>query len=117
MDYKSEIKKITRAQFFHAIVQMKADNWRLVQICAVSLDHGYEMSYSFCGGRDYRMVTLRLAVGEDEEIASITQSYPCASLQENEAAELFGVKIRNIDPDYHDKLYRIDAVAPFKKKE
>lgn len=117
MDYKSEIKKITKAEFFPAIVRMKADNWRLVQICAVSLDDGYEMSYSFCGGSDYRMITLRIEVGEDEEIASITQVYPCAFLQENEAAELFGVKIKNIDLDYNNKLYRIDADAPFKKKE
>ena len=115
MDYKSEIKKITRAQFFHAIVQMKADNWRLVQICAVSLDHGYEMSYSFC--LRYDMVTLRLEVEEDEEVASITQIYPCAFLQENEAEQLFGVKIKTIKPDYKDKLYRIDVETPFKKKE
>ena len=117
MEFKNEIRKITAAEFFPAVVHMKTENWRLVQICASCIEGGYEMSYSFCGGRDYRMVTLQLEVGEDEEIASITQIYPCASLQENEAAELFGVKIRNIDPDYHDKLYRIDAVAPFKKKE
>ena len=37
--------------------------------------------------------------------------------QENEAAELFGVKIEHIDPDYGDRLYRIDEATPFKKKE
>lgn len=84
MDYKSEIKKITRAQFFHAIVQMKADNWRLVQICAVSLDHGYEMSYSFCGGRDYRMVTLRLEVGRTRRSRALPRSIhalPCRKMK------------------------------------
>lgn len=115
MAYQSEIKKISMEEFFPSIVNMKAGKWRLVQICAVSVENGYEMSYSFC--RDYEMVTLRLEVGEDEEVASITQIYPCAFLQENEAAELFGVKITNIEMDYHDKLYRIDETAPFKKKE
>ena len=48
---------------------------------------------------------------------SITQIYPCAFLQENEAAELFGVHIENITMDYKHKLYRIEADTPFKAKE
>ena len=73
------------------------------------------MSYSFC--KDYEMITLRLVIKEEERISSITQIYPCAFLQENEAAELFGVKIENISPDYQDRLYRIDKTTPFKKEE
>ena len=115
MAYQSEIRKVTKGEFFPAILDMKAKDWRLVQICAVSVEGGYEMSYSFC--KDYEMVTLRRDVETDEEVASITQIYPCAFLQENEAAELFGVKITNIQTDYHDRLYRIDETAPFKKKE
>ncbi len=112
MDYKSEIKKVSTAEFFPAVIMMKGENWRLVQICATTVENGYEMSYSFC--KDYEMVTLRLDIAEDQEIASITQVYPCAYLQENEAAELFGVRIRNISPDYKDNLYRIDKETPFK---
>ncbi len=112
---RNEITKITRAQFFPAVVQKKTENWRLVQICAVSVDHGYEMSYSFCKG--YDMETYRLELEEEDEVASITQIYPCAFLQENEAKELFGVNITNIKPDYADKVYRIDETTPFKKKE
>ena len=52
-----------------------------------------------------------------KRFASITQIYPCAFLQENEAEQLFGVKIKTIKPDYKDKLYRIDVETPFKKKE
>ena len=115
MAYQREIRETAMSEFFPAVVKMKTDHWRLVQICAVSVENGYEMSYSFCKG--YEMVTLRLNVDENEELASITQIYPCAFLQENEAAELFGVKIVDIRPDYHEKLYRIDETAPFKKKE
>ena len=53
----------------------------------------------------------------DEAVASITLIYPCAFLQEIEAEQLFGVKIKTIKPDYKDKLYRIDVETPFKKKE
>lgn len=55
-------------------------------------------------------------MGEEEPVPSITQIYPGAFLQENEAAELFGVRIENIDGDYHGKLYRIAGETPFKQK-
>ena len=45
MDGKNEIRKISLAGFFPAVVAMKAEDWRLVQICAVTVDDGYEMSY------------------------------------------------------------------------
>lgn len=114
MEGKNEIKEITMDEFFPAVIRMKMENWRLAQICAVRTQTGYELSYSFC--QAYDMVTLRLSVGVDEEVSSITQVYPCAFLQENEAAELFGVLIRNQAVDYHDKLYRIDRETPFKEK-
>ena len=60
MEYKNEIRKITAAEFFPAVVHMKTENWRLVQICASCIEGGYEMSYSFC--LRYDMVTLRLEV-------------------------------------------------------
>ena len=114
MDQKNEIREITRDVFFARVIRMKMELWRLVQICAVRVEGGYEMSYTFC--RNYEMVTLRLHVKEDEEISSITQVYPCAYMQENEAAELFGVKIKNLTVDYRNKLYRIDQETPFKEK-
>ena len=114
MDYKSEIRPVTMDQFLSQVIAMKMEQWRLVQICAVRIKDGYEMSYSFC--RNYTMVTLRLVIGTDEKVPSITQIYSCAYLQENEAAELFGVQIESLNQDYHHKLYRIDAEAPFKEK-
>lgn len=115
MAYQSEIRKIYKDGFFGAVTEMKAEGWRLAQLCATSVENGYEMSYSFC--RDYEMVTLRLELLREEEVPSITQIYPCAFIQENEAAELFGVKVTNIQVDYKDKLYRIDVETPFKDKE
>ena len=114
MDSKNEIREITMDEFFPTVIRMKMENWRLAQICAVRTETGYELSYSFC--QNYDMVTLRLITAEEEEVSSITQVYPCAFLQENEAAELFGVPIRNQAMDYHNKLYRIDRETPFKEK-
>lgn len=115
MEYENDIRTITKTQFFPAVVKMKTEKWRLVQICATSVEGGCEMSYSFCQGYDMR--TYRFIAWEGEEVASTTQIFPCAFLQENEAKELFGVNITHIKPDYRDKLYRIDEEAPFKIKE
>ena len=113
-DEKSVIRPVDKAEFLPAVIRLKKDRWRLAQICAVRIENGYEMSYSFC--KEYQLVTLRLVTETKEPVPSITQIYPCAFLQENEAAELFGVPIEEVDPDYHHKLYRIDAETPFKEK-
>ena len=114
MEYINEIRPVTMDQFLSQVIAMKMEQWRLVQICAVRIENGYELSYSF--SKKYDMVTLRLVTGTDEKVPSITQIYPCAFLQENEAAELFGVPVENMEQDYHHKLYRIDTDAPFKEK-
>ncbi len=67
MDDRNEIKKMTMAELFPLVIEMKAKHWRLVQICAVSIEHGYEMSYSFCKNEEYRMVTLRLEIDKEME--------------------------------------------------
>ena len=109
------ILKIEKNDLLEMAVQKKMDGWRLAQICAVTIDQGYEMSYTFVKDKD--METLRIHLQPKEPIMSLTQIYPCAFLQENEAAELFGVQIENITMDYKHKLYRIDVKTPFGPKE
>ena len=114
MEHLNTIEPITMAEFMPAVIRFKMDGWRVVQICANRVPDGYEMSYSF--GKDYDMRTLRLDIDEAQTVPSITQVYPGAFLQENETAELFGVRIESIDGDYHGKLYRIAQETPFKQK-
>ena len=70
------------------------------------------MSYSFC--REYQLVTLRLVTETEEPVPSITQIYPCAFLQENEAAELFGVEWR-LDLSHMGKEDRDARLRELKK--
>ncbi len=105
---------IEKQDFFPNVVRKKMDGWSFAQMCAVRTEDGYELSYTFVNGPD--MDTLRLELEKEEPIVSITQVYPCAFLQENEAAELFGVRIKGITMDYKHKLYRIDTETPFAQK-
>ncbi len=115
MEAQNTIEPITVVAFMPQVLRLKEEGWHVVQICAARLPDGCEMSYSF--GKDYDLRTLRLTVGDGEEIPSITQAFPGAFLQENEAAELFGVHIAGISPDYGGKLYRIGSETPFKQQK
>lgn len=111
-DTGCELVPVTTGELLIKVMELQAIGYRLMQIHAVSIEHGYELSYTF--GLDYEWKTLRLVIDEQEEIPSITHIYPPAFLYENEMAELFGVKVKLITVDYHDKLYRIDDTAPMK---
>lgn len=95
--------------------QKKADGYRLVQICSVRTNDGYEVTYSF--SIEYEMQNYRVIIKTDDEVPSITGAYPSAFLYENEIRELFGVKIEQINVDFKNKLYRIDVETPFKEKD
>lgn len=114
MEALNTIEPVTMEAFVPQVLRFQRDGWHVVQLCAARLPEGYELSYSF--GKGYDMRTLRLTVGEDEVVPSITPAFPGAFLQENEAAELFGVRIEGIGQDYHGKLYRIAGETPFKHK-
>jgi len=107
-----ELITITLSDLVPKVLQMKHDGYRLAQICAVRTKEGYELSYSFA--KEYDMVNLRLASGEDDEVTSISDIYEPAFLYENEMVDLFGVKIKLISLDYQGKLYRIAKETPFK---
>ena len=112
-DTGCEIIPVTTGEFLMKVMEIKNENYRLMQAHAVSIENGYELSYTF--GRDYEWITLRRVIDEAEEVPTITNIYQAAFLYENEMAELFGVKIRMISVDYHDKLYRINDTTPMKK--
>ncbi len=108
-----ELTVIDSGDLSRYALMMKRDNARLVQICAVSIQGGYELSYSFAKG--YEFINYRIVIDEDTRIASIGDIYPSAVFYENEMKELFGVKIDSMYLDYNNKLYRIEQETPFKK--
>lgn len=105
-----DIKTLYRIMLEHL-----RSGYRLVQICATSVDGGAELIYSVA--LDYKLENYKVFVEEDEEINSISDIFPSAALFENEIAELFGVKIDSINMDFHGKFYRIDQETPFKKSK
>jgi len=93
-------------------LKAKNSGYRLVQICATRTQDGYELLYSF--GKEYDLLHLRITIGTDAKVLSISKIYPPAFLYENEIHDLFGVQIELISVDYKGTLYRTEKETPFK---
>jgi ech hydrogenase subunit D len=100
-DHQFEI--IRTDQLIGAVEQMRARRARLVQICATSLPHALELTYSF--DLDGQLTNLRLEVGREETVPSITSLYWCAFLYENEMHDLFNLQVSDIAVDFKGTLY------------
>jgi len=109
----ADIDPIRADELLSTVDALKMDEWRLVQILCISLEDGFELTYSFGGG--YAMKSLRLAVKPSDAVSSITPYYPAAFLYENEIRDLFGVRIERIEPDFSGQAYGVKGTAPFAK--
>ncbi len=99
---------------YKIMLERQRAGYRLAQICATAYEGGNELIYSIVD--NYTFENYKVIVPIDEEINTISDFFPSAMLYENEMKELFDVKIKSINPDYNNKLYRIAKKAPFKKE-
>ncbi|MDE5984840.1 MAG: NADH-quinone oxidoreductase subunit C [Eubacterium sp.] len=99
---------------YKIMLEKQRAGYRLAQICATAFEGYNEVIYSVVDG--YKFENYKTIVPIDTEINTISDFFPSAMLYENEMKELFDVKIKSINPDYDNKLYRIAVNAPFKKE-
>ena len=99
--------------------ELKADGYRMVQICAVPQEGGSELVYSF--DKDLKLKNYKVQVPGDGPVDSITQSFWSAFIYENEIHDLFGVEFTDMAVDYKGNFFRTgDKKTPWKaagKKE
>jgi len=110
---KQTIVGIEPAELLKKAQQLKDEGYRLVQICANKVN-GFELSYSF--DKDHEMTNLRMTIGEEEEIMSISHIFFPAFLYENEMKDLFGIKITNLVLDFNGNLYKVSEKTPWNPK-
>lgn len=114
MDNSYTIETVDIQALYTIALERQRAGFRLAQICATAFEGYNELIYSFA--KDYEFENYKVIVPIDTEISTISDFYPSAMLFENEMKELFGVKIKAINPDYQDKFYRIKVKTPFKKE-
>lgn len=108
------LKTVDLPTLYNIVLEKQRAGYRLAQICATAFEGYNELIYSVA--KDYTFENYKVVIPIDTEISTISDFYPSAMLFENEMKELFGVKITSINPDYHNKLYRIAVDTPFKKE-
>lgn len=99
---------------YKIMLEKQRAGYRLAQICATAFEGYNEIIYSVA--IDYNFENYKIIVPCDTEINTISDFFPSAMLYENEMKELFGVKIKSINPDYNNKFFRIAVKTPFKKE-
>jgi len=90
---------------------LQADGYRLVQIGCTDISGAYEINYSF--DKDYQFRNLRLTVGPDIEVPSISGIYWGAFVYENETHDLFGIPITGINIDFKGTFIKSGEKFPF----
>ncbi len=105
------IKLIDSDKLIAEALLYKHNGYRLVQISATRLPEGFELTYSF--DLHNQLEAIRIHIGQEEEIKSISSIYSYAFLYENEMKDLFGIKINSISLDYQGNFYRTAVKTPF----
>lgn len=96
-------KSVNREQLLREVSNFKAARLRFVTISCVDLgEDGLDVIYHFAKG--LRLSHLRLTVPKGKTAPSITDSYFCAFLVENEIRDQFGLVFDGLNIDYGGTL-------------
>jgi ech hydrogenase subunit D len=85
------------------------DGWRLVTITCARSEDGCEVIYHF--DKDLKLKHLRLQLALEQEVPSIMPIFFPAYLAENEAMNLYGLRVTGLNIDYGGRLFTT-AEAP-----
>ncbi len=106
---------VESAKLVETLMDMKAEGYRLGQICATKVSEGFEIIYSL--DKDHSLRNLKLTIPEEEEIMSVTGVYWAAFIYENEMQDLFGVKIKHMALNYGGHFFKVAEPTPWNPKQ
>lgn len=107
------LKTIEPTELVETAHNLKAEGYRMVQICATKIPEAFELTYSF--DKDHELYNYRVVVREGQELMSITDSYFAAFVYENEMKDLFGIDIKHIALDFQGNFFITNEATPWKK--
>ncbi len=111
-----DVKTVTQQEMQDVARRLKAAGTRLITIVGYDAGDAIQVSYFFqqfpTGTAEvYRVVVPKH--GGNEEVDSITHIFPAAYIAENEAAEMFGIKIKDIPGRF---FLPDSAISPLRRK-
>jgi len=94
------IKVITKDTLLQEVQKFADAKARFVTSVCNDMGDELEATYYFNYSPGMEMVALRMVVGKDEEVPSISGIYLCAVLVENEMFEQYGLKVKDMAIDF-----------------
>jgi ech hydrogenase subunit D len=94
-----DVKTVTQQEMQDVARRLKAAGTRLITIVGYDGGDAIQISYFFQPFPEGKAEVYRVVVpkhGGNEEVESITPIFPAAYIAENEAAEMFGVRIKGV---------------------
>jgi ech hydrogenase subunit D len=111
-----DVKTVTQPEMQDVARRLKAADTRLITIVGYDAGTEIHLSYFFQPMPSGKAEVYRVVVpkhGGNEEVDSITPIFPAAYIAENEASEMFGIKIKGIP----GRFFLPDSVtAPLRRK-
>lgn len=104
------VEEVALGDLLRRVGELAAEKARLVTATCFDRGETFVVLYHF--DRDQELLNLRLEVPRDAEVPSITGTYLCAFLVENEIKELFGLNITGIAIDYQGHMLLTEDSAP-----
>jgi NADPH-dependent glutamate synthase beta subunit-like oxidoreductase/ActR/RegA family two-component response regulator len=92
-------RTVSKSELITEVQKMLAQDYRFGTASCLDLGDRFEIIYHFEDGLD--LVNVRVHVGKNDSLPSISNIYLSASLIENEMKELFGINIVGSTIDFH----------------
>jgi len=92
-------RTVSKSEFITEVQKMLAQDYRFGTASCLDLGDRFEVIYHFELGLD--LANIRVHLGKNDSLPSISNIYPSASLIENEMKELFGINIVGSTIDFH----------------
>ncbi|HEY3272190.1 MAG TPA: NADH-quinone oxidoreductase subunit C [Methanocella sp.] len=111
-----DAKIVTQQEMQDVARRLKAADTRLITIVGYDAGDSFQISYFFqpypAGQAEvYRVIVPKH--GGNEEVESITHIFPAAYIAENEAAEMFGIRVKDVP----GRFFLPDSItAPLRRK-
>ncbi|MCX8176597.1 MAG: FAD-dependent oxidoreductase, partial [Candidatus Bathyarchaeota archaeon] len=95
---------VDKADLIPKIYELATSKARFITVTCKDLGEFFEVIYHF--EEDLKVINIRVKIGKNEVLPSITNVYPCAFLAENEIKDMFILNISGLNPDLGGKLLK-----------
>lgn len=92
------------------VADYQTRGWRFTNLSGSSVEREVELLYTFSFGQE--LENLKILVDNEQQVPSISSTYPNAFYFENEVSDLFGVQFTGIIIDYEGGFYTTSIPTP-----